>query len=70
MKTVASNMAGTVFKILVAPGQEIKAGDDVIILESMKMEVPVAAEVSGTVARVRVGEGDFVNEGDILAELE
>lgn len=41
-----------------------------MVLESMKMEVPVTAEVGGTVARVAVGEGDFVNEGDVVVEIE
>ncbi|PWI57719.1 acetyl-CoA carboxylase biotin carboxyl carrier protein subunit [Sulfoacidibacillus thermotolerans] len=70
MKTIASTMAGTVFKVLVSAGQEVAAGDDVVILESMKMEVPVSADFSGKVVKVNIGEGDFVNEGDVLVELE
>ncbi len=70
MKGILSNMAGTVFKVLVQAGQEVADGDDVVILESMKMEVPVSADQSGTVARVAVAEGDFVNEGDLLVEFE
>ncbi len=70
MKGITSNMAGTVFKVLVQPGQSVAEGDDVVILESMKMEVPVSAEESGTVKRVAVTEGDFVNEGDLLVEWE
>ena len=70
MKGITSNMAGTVFKVLVQAGQSVAEGDDVVILESMKMEVPVSAEESGTVKRVAVTEGDFVNEGDLIVEWE
>ena len=70
MKGITSNMAGTVFKVLVQAGQLVAEGDDVVILESMKMEVPVSAEESGTVKRVAVAEGDFVNEGDLIVEWE
>jgi acetyl-CoA carboxylase biotin carboxyl carrier protein len=70
MKEVAANMAGTVIQVLVNEGDEVQAGQDVAMLESMKMEVPVSAETSGRVAKVKVGVGDFVNEGDTLLELE
>ena len=70
MKGITSNMAGTVFKVLVQVGSNVADGDDVVILESMKMEVPVSADQAGTVLRVAVAEGDFVNEGDLLMELE
>jgi acetyl-CoA carboxylase biotin carboxyl carrier protein len=66
---VKSNMAGTVWKILVKPGDTVDAGQDVLILESMKMEIPISAEVAGTVKSVNVKEGDFVNDGDVVAEL-
>jgi len=69
MKAITSMMAGTVSKVLVQQGQEVAVGTDVIILESMKMEVPIAAEEAGTVARIRVAEGEFVNDGDIVVEL-
>jgi acetyl-CoA carboxylase biotin carboxyl carrier protein len=67
---VKSNMAGTVWKILVKPGDKVGAGQDVLILESMKMEIPISAEVDGTVKAVVVKEGDFVNDGDLVVELE
>jgi len=70
MVTIVATMAGTVYKVLVQPGQSVNAGEDVMVLESMKMEVPVTAEIGGTVARVVVGEGDFVNEGDVVVEIE
>jgi len=66
---IKSNMAGTVWKILVKPGDQVEAGQDVLILESMKMEIPIAAESSGTVKAVKVKEGDFVNDGDLVVEL-
>ncbi len=70
MSGITSNMAGTVFKVLVQMGQAVAEGEDVVILESMKMEVPVSAQESGTVKRVAVAEGDFVNEGDLFVEWE
>jgi len=67
---VFSNMAGTVFQVLVAVGDDVQDGQDVVVLESMKMEVPVSAEVSGKVTVVHVQPGDFVNEGDVLVDVE
>ncbi|MCG0239200.1 MAG: acetyl-CoA carboxylase biotin carboxyl carrier protein subunit, partial [Firmicutes bacterium] len=66
---VVTSMAGTVWKVLVRPGDPVSPGQDVVILESMKMEIPIAAEAGGTVRAVRVKEGDFVNAGDVLVEL-
>jgi acetyl-CoA carboxylase biotin carboxyl carrier protein len=63
-------MAGTVLNVLVSEGDDVAAGQDVVVLESMKMEVPISAEVSGKVLRVHVQPGDFVNEGDPLVDLE
>jgi acetyl-CoA carboxylase biotin carboxyl carrier protein len=70
MKQVAANMAGTVINVLIQVGDEISAGQDVVVLESMKMEVPVQAEVAGKVVEVKANIGDFVNEGDILVSVE
>ncbi|WP_026695782.1 acetyl-CoA carboxylase biotin carboxyl carrier protein subunit [Peribacillus kribbensis] len=70
MAEIRSNMAGSVWKILVSKGDKVHAGEDIIILESMKMEIPIAAEENGTITEVHVNEGDFVNDGDILAESE
>lgn len=70
MKTVTSTMAGTVFKVLANAGDEVTASQTLIILESMKMEIPVDAEFGGKVAEVLVSEGDFVNEGDALVHFE
>ncbi|MBX6352171.1 MAG: acetyl-CoA carboxylase biotin carboxyl carrier protein subunit [Thermoflavifilum sp.] len=70
MALVTASMAGTVLQVLVAPGQTVEVGQDVVVLESMKMEVPVQADTSGVVVAVRVQPGDFVNEGDPLLDLE
>jgi acetyl-CoA carboxylase biotin carboxyl carrier protein len=70
MKKIEANMAGTVLQVLVQPGDRVEAGQDVVMLESMKMEVPIQAESSGTVSQVKVEVGSFVNEGDVLIELE
>jgi len=63
-------MAGIVVEILVGPGDQISDGQDVIILESMKMQLPVASNLDGKVTEVKVSTGDFVNEGDPLVVLE
>lgn len=70
MSKIVSVMTGSVWKVLVSIGDQVNAGQDVVILESMKMEIPVVAEASGIVKEVKVNEGDFVNEGDVLVELE
>jgi acetyl-CoA carboxylase biotin carboxyl carrier protein len=67
---VKSNMAGTVWKVLVQAGDKVEAGQDVLILESMKMEIPITAESGGTVKALKVKEGDFVNDGDLVVEFE
>jgi acetyl-CoA carboxylase biotin carboxyl carrier protein len=63
-------MAGNVWKVLVQPGDSVEFGQDVAILESMKMEIPISAENDGIVKEVKVNEGDFINEGDVLVVLE
>ncbi len=70
MTEIIASMAGNVWKVLVSEGSEVKAGQDVVILESMKMEIPIAAEEDGTVKRVLIQEGEFVNDSDVLIELE
>jgi acetyl-CoA carboxylase biotin carboxyl carrier protein len=70
MAEVKANMAGNMWKIVVQIGDQVEAGQDVAILESMKMEIPIAAEVSGTVKEIFVNEGDFINEGDTILTLE
>ena len=58
------------WKIEVSVGDRVEEGDSVVILESMKMEMPVEAEDEGTVSEIRVEEGQAVNEGDTLVVLE
>ncbi len=70
MKRVLSNMAGVVLEFLVKPGEQISVDQDVVMLESMKMQIPVQSTVSGTVKTLKVNEGDFVNDGDVLLEVE
>ncbi len=70
MKSVVSNMAGVVLEFLVKQGEEISVDQDVVMLESMKMQIPVQSTVAGTVKAIRVHEGDFVDDGDILLEVE
>ena len=65
-----ANMAGTIFKVLVKVNDRVEQGQDVIVLESMKMEIPLQAEVEGTVMTINVEEGEFVNEGGLLLTIE
>jgi len=67
---VEAHITGTVWKIECEVGDEIEEGDTVIVLESMKMEMPVEAEDSGTVKEILCEEGQAVNEGDTLVVLE
>ena len=70
MAQVEANITGTVWKIEVSVGDKIEEGDTVVILESMKMEMPVEAEDEGTVKEILCEEGQAVNEGDTLVRLE
>ena len=70
MAAVEAHITGTVWKIECAVGDQIEEGDTVLILESMKMEMPVEAEDEGTVSEIRVEEGQSVSEGDVLVVLE
>ncbi len=67
---VASELVANVLSVEVAVGQRVAEGDTVVLLESMKMEIPVLSEVGGTVASVNVGPGDVVQEGDPLVTLD
>lgn len=70
MKEITSSMAGTVLNIMVGNGDEVTAGQEVLMIESMKMEIPIESQAEGKVAEVKVNIGDFVNEGDVLLVLE
>jgi acetyl-CoA carboxylase biotin carboxyl carrier protein len=67
---IEAHITGTVWKIEVSIGDTIEEGDTVVILESMKMEMPVEAEDEGTVKEILVAEGQSVSEGDTLVVLE
>jgi acetyl-CoA carboxylase biotin carboxyl carrier protein len=67
---VEAHITGTVWKIEVQVGDTVEEGDTVVILESMKMEMPIEAEDEGTVAEIRCEEGQAVSEGDTLVVLE
>ena len=69
-KEVRAEMVANVWKVVVAEGDQVADGDTLVILESMKMEIPVLAEQDGRVAALHVSEGDVVQEGDVLAVLE
>ncbi|MGG3466563.1 acetyl-CoA carboxylase biotin carboxyl carrier protein subunit [Neobacillus pocheonensis] len=70
MKEITASMAGTVLNIFVAAGDQVNAGQEVLMLESMKMEIPIESETAGAVQELKVNIGDFVNEGDVLLVLE
>ena len=70
MPEVEAHITGTVWKIECVVGEQVEEGDTVVILESMKMEMPVEAEDAGTVREVLCEEGQAVNEGDPLVRLD
>jgi len=70
MVKVAAHITGTVVKIERTVGQTIAAGEALLVLESMKMEMPLEAPVAGTVREIRCAEGQAVSEGDILAVID
>ena len=63
---VKSEISGSIWKILKNPGEAVAAEEDLLLLESMKMEIPVAAPRAGTVQEVLFAEGEAVAEGDVL----
>ena len=67
---VESELVANVIAVHVAAGQSVEPGDEVLLLESMKMESPVLTEVGGTVTAVRVEAGDVVQEGEVLVVLD
>jgi len=69
-ETVESPVVGTVWKIEAQVGSDLAVGDVIMILESMKMEIPVEAESDGKLASLAVAEGDSVSEGDLLATID
>jgi biotin carboxyl carrier protein len=67
---IRAEMVANVWKVLVTQGDSVADGDTLVILESMKMEIPVLAESDGMVAALHVAEGDVVQEGDVIAVLD
>jgi len=67
---IRAEMVANVWKVVAAEGDTVADGDTVVILESMKMEIPVLAEGAGTISRLAVAEGDVIQEGDLIAVIE
>ncbi|TAL18126.1 MAG: biotin/lipoyl-binding carrier protein [Frankiales bacterium] len=70
MPQIRAEMAATVWKVVASEGDAVAPDDVLLVLESMKMEIPVLAETAGRVASLPVAEGALVREGDVLAVLE
>jgi biotin carboxyl carrier protein len=69
MPEIRAEMVANVWKVVAAEGQALTEGDVVVVLESMKMEIPVLAEAAGTLTRIAVTEGAVVQEGDLIAVI-
>jgi biotin carboxyl carrier protein len=67
---IRAEMVANVWKVVATAGDQVAEGDTLVILESMKMEIPVLAESDGVLARLSVNEGDVVQEGDLIAVIE
>ncbi len=67
---VRAEMVANVAKVIAAEGDSVAVGDTLVILESMKMEIPIFVEHAGTVTQIGVSEGDVVQEGDIIAVID
>ena len=70
MVEIRAEMVANVWKVVAAEGDSVADGDTLVILESMKMEIPVLAENAGTVTQLAVSEGDVIQEGDLIAVVE
>lgn len=70
MTEIRAEMVANVWKVMAAEGSPVTDGDTLVILESMKMEIPVIAEDSGTLTKLAVAEGDVIQEGDLIAVIE
>jgi len=70
VEEVRAHITGVVFQVVAKAGDRVAAGDPILILESMKMQLPVPASASGTVREVKVKSGDFVNEGDPILLID
>lgn len=70
MEQIQAEMVSNVWKVVAAVGDELVAGDTVVILESMKMEIPVVCESGGVVTEIAVHEGEVIQEGDLIAVID
>ena len=70
MAEIRAEMVGNVWRVLVSEGDQVQDGDTLVILESMKMEIPVLAENGGVVAKLHVAEGDVVQEDELIAVID
>jgi acetyl-CoA carboxylase biotin carboxyl carrier protein len=66
---IRAEMVANVWKVVAAEGDQVDDGDTLVILESMKMEIPVLAECAGVIVTMHVAEGDVVQEGDLIASI-
>ena len=69
MAEIRAEMVANVWQVLVSEGDQVDDGDTLVILESMKMEIPVLAESPGVVTKLHVAEGDVVQEDELIAEI-
>ncbi len=67
---IRAEMVANVWKVVKSAGEEVAEGDTLVILESMKMEIPVLAESDGVISQIAVNEGDVVQEGDLIAVVD
>ena len=70
MTEIRAEMVANVWKVVATEGDDVSDGDTLVILESMKMEIPVLAEGDGTLTKLAVAEGDVIQEGDLIAVIE
>ena len=70
MAEIRAEMVANVWKVVAAQGDHVDDGDTLVILESMKMEIPVLAEDPGTLSKLNVAEGDVIQEGDLIAVID
>ncbi|WP_195695957.1 biotin/lipoyl-containing protein [Priestia megaterium] len=69
MSEIKATMAGMVFNVFVQQGASVAKGEVVVVLESMKMEIPIESDQAGITETVHIAVGDFVNEGDVLVTI-
>jgi acetyl-CoA carboxylase biotin carboxyl carrier protein len=67
---VSAELVGNVMKVVTSTGDAVSEGDTLVIIESMKMEIPVLAEADGVVTELRISEGDVVRAGDVILVME